>query len=1120
MTNFDYLKQVDALAPLHRYCEKVELLMSSDPEVSALNARRALDWIVKAVFAMKGERLSQRASLFEMTDSDTFRDFINDPEVMKAVHWVRKVGNHAAHDAAVTASEAFYSLLNIYNVVKAILLKLRVFDSIANFDRSLVPDRPRRPHIHVAQKPITDAVVADETPKNFAKTIDTETVEAAPAVVANLSWSDIDEAETRRLLIDLMVREAGWDILADKGANHPGKAGIEIEVQGMPNNQGVGYCDYVLFGDNGKPLAVIEAKRCSVNPHVGEEQARFYADCLEAEYGVRPVIYFTNGYETWVIDGMGYPKRKIYAFHSKKNLEWLIQQRSRHNIEDMSVKENIAGRHYQKTAVKRICEHFNDMHRRGLLVMATGTGKTRTAISLVDVLQRAGWVKNTLFLADRILLVKQAHKNFVKLLPEVTTTVLSDNDNIPNLDARIIFSTYQTMINHVDSDEKTFPVGRFDLIIIDEAHRSVFGKYGAIFHYFDSLLIGLTATPRDQVDKSTYDLLELEGGQPNFTYELEEAVADGYLVPPVGLKRNSDVLNDGIRYNQLSASEREQLEKVWEYEATLGDPGTPAQPRDILSRELYKYIFNDKTIDLVLQDLMANGIKVDNGEKIGKTIIFAFNKDHAELIVKRFNLLYPQYGPEFCREIDYSINYAQSLIEKFEQRDVQPQIAVSVDMLDTGIDVPDILNLVFFKRVRSRIKFMQMIGRGTRLSEDIFGAGKHKENFIIFDYCGNFDYFESKIDEPKNAAVPSLSERIFSTRTDIAYCLQAPEYQADAFAKGFHDNLKILLREQVTALQDSHISVREHWETVTTFRDSERWLCLKAPEVLTIKNEVAPLVMGEHDDINALRFDLLSLYVQLSMVDDTFNAAEYEAKITRIVDLMHRQAAIPAVAAKIDLLNEILTSEFWNEKTLASIENMRVQVRDLLKYLSGEDKKTFEVDVDDTINDGGAASGYVPVMTYREKVMDYLTANSDNPVLQKIKNIEQLTADDINELERVMWQELGSKEDYLRFLASENLHTGVCLVSVAAFIRTLIKVDHQKALEKFSTYISENTLTADQEEYLKSILDYVCANGDMETAALINESPFDEISVLEIFPGKFQQVADFVTALHTTITAA
>lgn len=1118
MLNFDYLKNDVMLQQLYRYCDMAEQRMTTEPEVSALNARRALEWISKSVYEMTGERMGERTTLFELTNSSVFRDFINDPGVMKAVHWVRKVGNQAAHDGSVSKGEAFYSLVNIYNVVKAILLKLHRFDSIPDFDRTLIPERPRRPRILVT-RPAEAPKKKDETSKQFAATVEHEVIKAAPAVIPNLSWSDIDEAETRRLLIDLMIREAGWDILTAKGAKHPAKACIEVEVQGMPNNKEKGFADYVLFGDDGKPLAVIEAKRSSVDPHVGEQQARLYADCLEAEYGVRPAIYFTNGFETWLIDGIGYPKRQVYAFHSKEDLLWLHQQRKRKDITDMSVKDNISNRHYQKTAIKRLCEHFNLKHRRGLLVMATGTGKTRTAISLVDVLQRAGWVKNTLFLADRTSLVRQAQRNFVKLLPEVPTTVLSDKENKPDLNARITFSTYQTMINHIDADDKTFSVGRFDLIIIDEAHRSVFGKYGAIFHYFDSLLVGLTATPRDQVDKSTYDLLRLEGGIPNFSYELDEAVADGYLVPPVGIKRDSAVMNDGIKYNSLTTSEKEQLEKVWEYEAANGDPDTPLQPRDIESNEIYKYIFNTKTIDLVLQDLMENGLKVDSGEKIGKSIIFAFSSQHAELIVKRFNLLYPGFGPEFCRQIDYSVKYAQTLIDNFEQRDSMPQIAVSVDMLDTGIDVPDVLNLVFFKRVRSRIKFMQMVGRGTRLSPDIFGAGKDKKEFYIFDYCGNFNYFETHINDKTAPAVQSLTERIFGVRADIAYCLQAPEYQQDEFAKGFHDELKTILREQIVELPDSHISVRDHWQAVTRFRAPESWLHIKATDVLELKNEVAPLIFKNGEDEKAKKFDLLALYVQLSIVDDTFAAAQYEAKITYIVDALRKQAGIPEIIAKMDYLNEVMTSDFWNDKTLASIENMRKEIRDLLKFLVGEASKTFDVDVADNITDGGIATGFVTTVTYRQKVLDYLDENRDLPVLHKIKNIEQLTATDIEELERIMWQELGSKEDYMRFLSRENLADS-CADSVAAFIRTIVKVDRQKAVRLFTDYISENSLTAEQEEYLKSILDYVCENGDMETAALVNESPFDEINVLELFPGKFKQVADFVANLHNSITAA
>jgi len=621
------------------------------------------------------------------------------------------------------------------------------------------------------------------------------------------------EAETRRVLIDRMLREAGWTVLTAKGVVKPSKACIEVEVEGMPNGEGVGFADYVLFGADGLPLAVIEAKKTTVSPIKGKHQAELYADCLEKQYGRRPVIYYTNGYETNVIDGLGYPPRRLYAFHTEGDLELLIQKRGRKDISDFSVKGYITDRHYQKMAIKSVCEWFNGKHRRGLLVMATGTGKTRVAISTVDVLMRNGWVKNVLFLADRTSLVGQAKKNFAKLLPNTPVAVLSDssdeniirdkNGEVVEVNARIVFSTYQTMINCVDTEKKPFSVGRFDLIIIDEAHRSIFGKFGAIFNYFDSLLLGLTATPRDEVDKSTYDIFEMENGCPNYAYELDDAVADGFLVNYHGFKRGSMILKDGIKYSDLSEEEREQLEQVWDYEETLQELGSGAVPpeaggntrgRDIGSEEIFKYIYNEGTVDNVLQDLMKNGLKVQSGERIGKSIIFAYNHKHAELIVERFHKLYPEYGSDFSALIDNYVTYSQDLIDKFEVRDGNPQVAVSVDMLDTGIDVPDVLNLVFFKPVKSKIKFMQMIGRGTRLSEDIYGAGKDKECFYIFDWCRNFEYFEQNPDGKIVQQSMSLTERLFALRAEVAFYLQHQTYQEDEFAKSLHDDLKAGLK--------------------------------------------------------------------------------------------------------------------------------------------------------------------------------------------------------------------------------------------------------------------------------------------------------------------------------------
>ena len=1109
MQNFDYLKDIPELAQLHRLCELCEQRQYIEPDSSAINARKALEWIVKAIYKMKNVEPGERASLLQLTTSDVFADFIADPELMKAVHWIRKVGNLAAHDGKVTRSDAFFTVLNLYNFVGGVLLKLRVLETLAPFDKTLLPTRPPRPRILV--------VHTEPTPEAFAATVEPEKITDAPAVKTDLSWGDISEAETRRRFIDLMLREAGWDVLETEGDIQPSKAGIEIEVEGMPNNAGKGYADYVLFGADGKPLAVVEVKRTSKDANVGKHQAELYADCLEKRYHIRPVIYYTNGFEIYCIDGLGYPPRRLFAFHTEKDLELIMQRRtSRPDVTDFSVKDSISDRYYQKRAIKNMCEWFNQRHRRGLLVMATGTGKTRTAISLVDVLQRNNWVKNTLFLADRTSLVNQAARNFSKLLPNSPVTVLSDKTTEIDPNARITFSTYQTMINYVNTDKKPYSVGRFDLIIIDEAHRSVFGKYGDIFRYFDSLLVGLTATPRDQVDKSTYDLLHLEGGEPTDYYEYETAIEDGYLVDYTGFIRGSKVINEGIKYDDLSPEEREQLEAVWEYEQVNKDPDEEWEPRDIREQEIFKYIYNTDTIDKMLQDLMENGLKVQSGEKIGKSIIFAMNSKTAKLIVERFNILYPQYGDKFCEQIDYSINYSQNLIDKFSVRDSMPQIAVSVDMLDTGIDVPDVLNLVFFKRVRSRIKFLQMIGRGTRLSPDIFGAGEDKERFYIFDWGGNFKYFGENPKERKAIKSVSLTERLFGVRAAIACALQASQYQADDFAKGFHDELKTMLQSDVAKLDDSHISVRNHWPAVCKYRDPEVWQYISEVDVLDLKNEIAPLLPKSMENELAKKFDLLALYVQLGLVDDTFESGAQEAQITKIVDALRKQASIPDIKAKMPLLNEVMTSAFWNDKTLSSIENMRKEIRDLLKYLVGDSGRTFTVSIEDDVTDGGEAGSIITTMTYKQKVLDFLAENRDLPVLQKIQNIEKLTSSDIDELERILWQELGTKEDYERYLKREKMTTDI---PVAAFIRKVAGLDRQKAIKLFTEFISANTLTAEQEEFINNILNYVCQNGDMAKTVFRENRIFRE-SLLKYFPNKAAQVAQFVAMLHDAITAA
>ena len=862
------------------------------------------------------------------------------------------------------------------------------------------------------------------------------------------------------------------------------------------------------------PLAVIEAKKTSVSPIKGKHQAELYADCLEKQYGRRPVIYYTNGFETNIIDGLGYPPRRLYAFHTEDDLVRLIQKRGRKDISDFSVKPSITDRPYQKMAIKAVCEWFNAKHRRGLLVMATGTGKTRVSISMVDVLMRNDWVKNVLFLADRTSLVDQAKKNFAKLLPNTSITVLSDKGNKEDIDlnARIVFSTYQTMINYIDTEDKPFSVGRFDLVIIDEAHRSIFGKYGAIFNYFDSLLLGLTATPRDEVDKSTYDTFEMESGCPNYAYELDDAVSDGFLVNYRGFKRGSMILKEGIKYSALSDDEKEQLEQIWDYEETLQElrPDINMRGRDIRNDEIFKYIYNENTIDNVLQDLMKNGLKVQSGERIGKTIIFAYNHKHAELIVKRFNVLYPEYGSDFCVLIDNYVTYAQNLIDKFEIRDKDPQIAVSVDMLDTGIDVPDVLNLVFFKIVKSKIKFMQMIGRGTRLCEGIFGASKDKECFYIFDWCRNFEYFEKNPDGQTVKQSLSLTERLFGLRAEIAFYLQHQTYQEDEFTKGLHDDLKATMKEQVSSLSDSHISVRNRWDAVSHFKTDEAWVCLTAANVQTLKLDIAPLLPHNTQDENAKKFDVLVLAVELGFVNDEFNASKPIVHIRNLAERLMTKATIPQVVAKMDTIKDVLNPTAWENLSLCWLERVRVELRDLIKFLVGDGGKTWTVDIEDIVTDDGESAGVQTRVTYKRKVMDYLAGKDSNPVLKKIYNLEQLTDDDIIELERVMWKDLGSKDDYDKFADGKP-----CGENVAILIRSLIGVDRKHAMERFNEFLSGSVLNADQEEFLKDIITYVCENGDIGPETVVNEAPFDE--QIEVFGDKLVPLRRYLENIHSVI---
>lgn len=1104
MKNFDYLQQIAVLRDLYNFCNSAEEILYADHDSCGWNCRKALEWLVRAVYKLKHQPVGERDNLYTLSTGKPFAELIADDEkLMMAVHYIRKVGNVAVHQGGITQREAYFCLLNTYNVVGGVLLRLGVLETLAPFDKDLVPTKP--------QPLIATSDIVPEATKEFVASVPEEHVNKPVKVETPKDYS---EAETRRVFIDLMLKEAGWEVLNKENAPMACKAGIEIYVEGMPNNKEEGYCDYVLYGRDCKPLAVIEAKRTSVEPEKGKHQAELYADCLERKYKQRPVIYYTNGFRTMIIDGLGYPPRRVMGFHTLEDLELLISRRGRAKMTNLAIKDEITNRDYQKMAIRSVCDHLNQMHRHGLIVMATGTGKTRVAISLCDVLLRNKWVKNILFLADRTALVRQANDSFTELLPDYTTCILTGAKN-EEKGARLMFSTYQTMINYIDAEEKEFSIGRFDLIILDEAHRSIFGKYTAIFDYFDSFLVGLTATPRNEVDKSTFELFHLDG-EPNFEYSMAEAVKEGHLVDFVPISRTTTRMRNGIKYDSLTEEEKEQLDKAWEYEKVkaLIEEGKelPKTPRDIEKNELFEYIYNKKTVDIVIQSLLNEGQKIQSGNKIGKSIIFAYNHDHAQLIIDRFYELYPQFDPDFCQLVDYSVKYAQDLILKFKKRDMLPQIAVSVDMLDTGVDVPDILNLVFFKPVYSSIKYIQMIGRGTRLCPGIFDNGGDKKVFYIFDWCENFEFFKENKTGKIASLTISLAERLFGLKMDIAVILQHQKYQQEETLKKLCSDLKEQLYSQVCLLNELQINVRKVWEVVDKWKKYECWSYISELDALELKQKIAPLIMIEADDNGSLRFDALMLNIELSKIEPEIKATRSKNKVTQIAQRLKAKATIPAVMERMETINAVCDPRFWASVTLDGLEIVRKELRELVYILIGSLHERFFIDISDSMEEKDDVEKPEMFTDYRTRILDYLNEHRDHAVIQKIFRLEQLTIDDIKALEKICWEELGTKEEYEAFVNKGDM---LCGDKVAIFIRSIIGVDRRIAKELFSKFLSDNVLTSLQEEFINQIIGYVCENGDITPMTIVTNESFDGID--GAFGVNMVSIRHYVEELHSVI---
>lgn len=911
--------------------------------------------------------------------------------------------------------------------------------------------------------------------------------------------NDPTEHETRKQYIDAMLRDAGWRLGADWLE--------EVELQGMPNQAQVGFADYVLYGDNGKPLAVIEAKRTSVDPAKGRQQAKLYADLLEKQYGRRPVVFLTNGFETYLQDNQ-YPERQVAALYSKRDLEKLFNlRRMRQPLTDIQVDKNIAGRYYQEGAIKAVCHAFDTKNRRkALLVMATGSGKTRTAVALCKVLLERGWVKNILFLADRTSLVTQAKRSFVNLLPDLSVTNLCEEKD--NTAAHCVFSTYQTMLGCIDTvtDEqgKLFTCGHFDLLICDEAHRSIYNKYRDIFRYFDAPLVGLTATPKDEIDKNTYAIFDLEKGMPTYGYELAQAVKDGYLVDFLSVETKLKFLEEGITYDQLSEEDKAA------YEDTFTDENGEL-PEKIESSALNEWVFNEDTIREVLHILMEYGLKIDYGEKLGKTIIFAKNHRHAEMILEVFQREYPHLGDGFAQVIDNYMTYAQSAIDNFSDPGKLPQIAISVDMLDTGIDVPEVLNLVFFKKVMSKAKFWQMIGRGTRLCPGLLN-GADKNQFYIFDFCGNFAFFRMSQGKPVHAQL-SLQGALFRLKGEIVYKLQDMAYQTEELVP-FRQALVKELLGKVQELNRDNFAVKQHLRAVERFSKEETYQGLVYGDIREMEEELCPLILPDADDPKALRFDALLYGIELAyMVGKTSTKARRD--LVRQAEAVASVGNIPEIQEQKELLDRILHTDYLERAGLNEFEHIRKSLRDLMKYVlpSGH---SYSTNFDDQILETEWHESQLEtddLKNYRAKAEFYVREHQDSPAIAKLKSNLPLTQQDVVELESILWSQVGTQEDYEAEYGEKPL---------GEFVREVVGMDMKAAKEAFSVYLNDVNLDDRQIYFVNQIVEYIVQNGLMKDLSVLQKPPFTDLgSISQVFDaGNWKKIREIIQKINANARVA
>lgn len=1128
--NMEWVEQ--ALPAAHEDAVLAEGYLTTDPRAAAFYARRCVERIVEFVYATRGLEDPYKADLSGLINAAAFMALAGRP-VADKLNFLRKAGNNAVHkDSVLDPHSALTILRELFHVLVWAAFHHgphpEAVPTGAQFDHALAPQKAAmsveqldaviarlkkqdEDNAHLREQNEQQAAAYEAEIQALREQIAAAQAAATTSELPDLHDYDYAEAETRSLFIDLLLAESGWPLDQARDREYP--------VTGLPTPGGTGRVDYVLWGADGLPLAVVEAKRTTKSALEGQEQARRYADVLEAQFARRPLIFYTNGYDHWFWDdaafgeAAGYPPREIEGFFTDDELERVIQRRAvRQDLTDVPVNVDIAGRPYQLEAISAVGQALAARQRDALLVMATGTGKTRTAIALVDQLIRGNWVKRVLFLADRTALVRQAKRAFTANLPDTAVVNLQDEKRG---EGRVYTATYPTMLNLLERDgqdggTRRFGAGYFDLVIIDEAHRSVYQKYGAIFDWFDSLLVGLTATPKDEVDHNTYRLFHLEDGVPTFAFDLEEAVEQGYLVPPLGVSAGTEFLRQGIRYADLSDEEKAEWEAL--------DWGEDGPPDSVDSEQVNRFLFNEDTVDKVLELLMERGQKVAGGDRLGKTIVFAKNQNHADFIERRFNARFPELGGTFARVITSKTAFNDALLDDFSDSDRAPHIAISVDMLDTGVDIPEVVNLVLFKVVHSKTKFWQMIGRGTRLCPDLFGPGQDKKNFTVFDFGENLAYFNQDLPEPGSSVQKSLTQRLFETRAGIVAALDAREGDVEAGSVGVVRQAHATwLHSYVEGMPIQNLLVRKHRRHVERWSEPDAWVAVTTEDVDELADHVAGLPSTLRDpDEAAKRFDLVTLRWQLATLDgDAALAERCRKSVQEVAGALLSQLAIPAVKVEESLLRSVTEDMWWEGAGVVDVEALRESLRGLVVFLPRRSSSPVYTDFVDTLGeiDEVVVVPARPGMNwqrYREKATAFLRAEKDTLALRKLRGNQPLTATDLEELGRMLVAAGGSDRPELDWVRE---HAGA---ELGVFVRSLVGLERQAAEEALAAFLDEGRWTTRQIRFTRMLVDDLVRNGVVDPGRLY-EDPYLALGGVDaVYP---QDAADAVVAVLADVRA-